>query len=86
MHGTLAFVPSQVPSQAASNLDRAIRARHLTNRQVAESIGTTELEVWRWRHAKHAPSARYRAALAQLLFDGDMHALDASDPEDARVT
>lgn len=70
------FVPSQATSQTretiAANLDRAISAKGWTNRFVGEAIGKTEHQVWRWRRAKHDPSLDTLAALANLLFEGDI--------------
>ena len=56
----------------AGNIDRAIRAKGLTNRQVGEAIGTTEHQVWRWRRARIKPSDQSLVALAGVLTDGDV--------------
>ena len=75
-HGMVPTVPSQAASQlkltVAANLDRAMIEKRLTNRAVAESIGATEHQVWRWRKAKHMPELARLVALARELFDGDI--------------
>lgn len=69
--------PATSPTAAltAANLDRAIRDAGLTNRQVAERIGATEHQVWRWRRGRTVPSQTRALALANELFDGDLSAL-----------
>lgn len=78
-------VDSQATSRAlvAANLDRAIRERGWTNRQLGERIGSTEHQVWRWRHAKHMPSIESLVALAEVLFEGDLSALFVDAERDA---
>lgn len=70
------FVASQAPNQVkalfATNLDRAISRHGLTNHQVAEKIGSTESQVWRWRRARHMPTLDTIATLADVLLDGDI--------------
>lgn len=73
-------MPSQTPSQdlrsvIASNVDRAISEKGMTNRSVGEAIGTTEHQVWRWRRGRVQPSNENLAALAAVLADGDIYAL-----------
>ncbi len=72
-------MPSQARSHLglviASNVDAAIREKGLTNRQVAESIGTTEHQVWRWRRGKVRPNDTNLGALATVLTDGDLAGL-----------
>lgn len=51
----------------AANLDRAITASGRTNRSVAEQVGTTEHQVWRWRKGKVGPSDVNLVALAEAL-------------------
>lgn len=63
----------------ASNIDRLIVASGKTNRQVAELIGSTEHQVWRWRRGKVKPNEDNLAALAGVLADGDLTALLLSD-------
>lgn len=76
-------VPSQAPSPIkaliAANLDRAITARGMTNRQVGEAIGKTEHQVWRWRRGKFMPEERTLMALAELLADGRVAAFYEDD-------
>lgn len=59
----------------AANIDRAIIASGRTNRSIAEELGVTEQQVWRWRHGRTAPSHPSLIGLAALLFDGDYGAL-----------
>jgi transcriptional regulator with XRE-family HTH domain len=74
----LPVVPSQAPNQIkalfAANLDQAISSADpsLTNHAVAQKIGSTESQVWRWRRGRHMPSLETIAALADLFFDGDI--------------
>lgn len=63
----------------ASNIDKLIVASGKTNRQVAELIGSTEHQVWRWRRGKVKPNEDNLAALAGVLADGDLTALLLSD-------
>lgn len=63
---------SQVKATIASNLDRAISEKDLTNRAVGEAIGATEHQVWRWRRGIHTPSLDSLTALARELFEGDI--------------
>lgn len=51
----------------AANLDRAITRSGRTNRSVAEEIGATEHQVWRWRRGKVSPLAHNLIALAAAL-------------------
>ena len=64
----------------AANIDRGIRLRQMTNRAVGEAIGSTEHQVWRWRAGRVTPSTDNLAALANILFDGDMAELYADEP------
>lgn len=59
----------------ARNLDDEIARRKLTNRVVAERIGATEHQVWRWRKGRHMPNLEALSALASLLFEGDISRL-----------
>lgn len=68
---------SPVKALIAANLDRAIRVADKTNREIGEAVGATEHAVWRWRNGRTEPSGRYVAALADVLFDGDVSALYA---------
>jgi len=71
-------VPSQptgLSSIIAGNIDGLIRAHDMTNRKVAELIGTTEHQVWRWRKGRVRPNDDNLAALAHVLADGDITAL-----------
>lgn len=83
MHATVLFVPSQDTSHLkdvlATNLDHGIRQSGMTNRAVAEKIGSTEHQVWRWRRGRHVPSIETLAALAKVLFDGDISQFYAED-------
>jgi transcriptional regulator with XRE-family HTH domain len=78
-------MPSQVASQVrasiAFNIDRAIDAKGLTNREVGEAIGSTEHQVWRWRRGRHTPSIESLTALARLLLDGDLAAFYEPAPD-----
>ncbi len=71
MHSRLPSVPSQPTSQLraliAANLDQAIAAKELTNRQVADAIGSTEHQVWRWRRGHVKPLDETLAALGSVL-------------------
>lgn len=51
----------------AQNLDAAIAGSGRTNRSVAEEIGSTEHQVWRWRRGKVGPSDQSLVALAKAL-------------------
>jgi transcriptional regulator with XRE-family HTH domain len=51
----------------ASNLDRAIIRSGRTNRSVADEIGATEHQVWRWRRGKVSPLSHNLIALASAL-------------------
>lgn len=77
--------PTTSPTAAliAANLDRAIKAAGRTNRDIGESIGATEHQVWRWRKGRNVPSDEYAVALAVLLFDGDLSALYARNAKAA---
>lgn len=71
-------VPSQATSLSkiiAANLDGLISAKGLTNRQVADAVGSTEHQVWRWRRGKVTPNDENLAALAAALADGDLTSL-----------
>lgn len=59
----------------ASNIDAAIIAVGKTNREIGESIGATEHQVWRWRRGVVKPSTKYLAALVHLLFADDFAAI-----------
>jgi transcriptional regulator with XRE-family HTH domain len=80
-------VPSQatehLKARVAMNIDVAIRARKLTNRAVAEAIGSTEHQVWRWRRGRVTPGPANIAALATLLADGDASVLYAEPAQAA---
>jgi transcriptional regulator with XRE-family HTH domain len=65
-------VAAHIRATVAVNLDAAIDTKGLTNRALGEKIGSTEHQVWRWRHGKHMPSIETLAALADELFDGDV--------------
>jgi transcriptional regulator with XRE-family HTH domain len=52
----------------------------MTNRAVGEAIGSTEHQVWRWRAGRVTPSTDNLAALANVLFDGDITELYADQP------
>lgn len=67
----------------AANIDRAIKAQGKTNRQVGDAIGATEHQVWRWRQGINEPTGPYKVALADQLFDGDIAALYAGEPQEA---
>lgn len=69
-----------VKQLVAMNVDRGIRLRGFTNREVAEKIGKTEHMVWRWRTGKHMPEKATLMALANLLFDGDFTELYRDHP------
>lgn len=79
-------MPSQAPSQErariAANLDRLIALSGQSNRQIADRIGATEHQVWRWRRGKFKPSQKYMVAIAEEFFGGDIFAL-YSDPSAA---
>jgi transcriptional regulator with XRE-family HTH domain len=51
----------------AENLDRAITLSGRTNRSVADEIGATEHQVWRWRRGKVSPLTHNLIALANAL-------------------
>lgn len=76
-------MPSQAGSHVkrivAANIDRGIRGRAMTNRAVGEAIGRTEHQVWRWRSGRNMPSTDNLAALANVLFDGDLSQLYSDD-------
>jgi transcriptional regulator with XRE-family HTH domain len=84
-------MPSQEASQAraiatstvAANVDRGMVRMDLNNRQLADRIGATEHQVWRWRRGKHLPSVETLVHLADVLFDGDMAELYASPKRSA---
>ena len=83
MHARLQIVPSQGGSHlkhtVAANIDRGIRERGITNRAVGEAMGSTEHQVWRWRTGRHMPDLDNLAALANVLFGGDITELYADD-------
>lgn len=66
----------------AANIDAAITAKEMTNREVGDAIGATEHQVWRWRRGKVKPSTRYMAALADTLVDGDLRRLLVAADDD----
>jgi transcriptional regulator with XRE-family HTH domain len=59
----------------AGNLRAARADRALTQRQVAEAIGVTPADVSRWESGRVEPGSKYRYALADFFFDGDISAL-----------
>lgn len=63
---------SHLKATIAANLDRGITAKRLTNREVGLHIGKSEMQVWKWRRARHTPSLESLVALAALLFDGNV--------------
>lgn len=67
--------PTGLRAIIAGNLDGLIRQSGLTNREVADRIGSTEHQVWRWRKGKVRPNEDNLAALATVLADGDLTAL-----------
>lgn len=79
-----------MPSQAASlrviiaaNIDGLIKSQGKTNREVADAIGSTEHQVWRWRKGKVTPNEENLAALAVVLADSDIPRLLMSQTEAA---
>ncbi len=52
------------------NLRAARDERGLTQKQVADAIGASPMDVSRWETGRIEPGPRYRALLADLLFDG----------------
>jgi transcriptional regulator with XRE-family HTH domain len=57
------------------NLKAAREARRMTQKEVADAIGVTNRDVSRWENGGVEPGTKYRHALAQVLFDGDLSAL-----------
>ena len=66
-----------------ANIDLKITQLGKTNREIGEAMGATEHQVWRWRRGKVKPSDRYMAALAEILFDGDIAAMYVDHGADA---
>lgn len=58
----------------AQNIRRERLARGLTQRKLAELLDTDPMSVSRWERGLR-PSAKYEAALVDLLFGGDLGAL-----------
>lgn len=65
----------QISLTTGANLKAARAAREWTQRQVAEQVGVTPKDVSRWESGAVEPGGKYRAALVDLFFDGDMSAL-----------
>lgn len=63
------------------NLRAARDERDLTQRTVAEAIGVTPMDVSRWETGRVEPGGKYRQALADFFFDGNVAAL-YREPED----
>jgi len=55
-----------------ANVDRGMRAKGLTNRDVGKIMDRSEMEISRWRRGLHLPVPANQAALADILFDGDL--------------
>lgn len=80
----------QAPRQVAQITGTNIRAaRTMTQRELAAEINDlvpdgklTAGDVSRWETGLIEPGAKYRFALAQILFDGDLSAMYA-EPEKA---
>ena len=79
-------MPSQAPRQitqiVGENIAAARQAAELTQREVAEQVGAlvegsklSPTDVSRWERGGIEPGAKYRQALAAVLFDGDLSAM-----------
>lgn len=57
------------------NLRAARDARGLTQKEVADEIGVSPMDVSRWETGRVEPGPLYRSLLADLFFDGRVAAL-----------
>lgn len=58
-----------------TNLRAARNSREWTQREVADRVGVTPKDVSRWESGAVEPGGKYRLALADLFFDGNVAAL-----------
>ena len=63
------------------NLRAARDESGLTQRNVADAVGVTPMDVSRWETGRVEPGGKYRQALADFFFGGDVSAL-YREPED----
>lgn len=59
--------PRQLKMIVAENIATARRDKGLTQRQLAEAVGTEGFAVSRWERATVSPSTMYLAAIAKAL-------------------
>lgn len=64
-----------IAQRVGANLRGARLAKGMTQRQVAEMVGTESRDVSRWENGGVEPGPKYRHLLANVLFDGDLSAL-----------
>lgn len=60
-------VPRQLKTIVAENISVARKAQGLTQRELAEAVGTEGFAVSRWERGSVSPSATYLAAMADAL-------------------
>lgn len=75
MHVMHLHAPRQIAQVTGSNLRVARDEKGLTQREVAEVIGVSPMDVSRWETGRVEPSGKYRQALADFFFAGDVSAL-----------
>jgi transcriptional regulator with XRE-family HTH domain len=61
------------------NINRGIVAKGLTNRQLAQLVNKSEIQISKWRNAKNVPTLEHLAQLADVLYDGDLNKFYAGD-------
>lgn len=78
LHSMTSQPSRQIAQITGANLKAARAARGLTQRQVAEAVGATSMDVSRWETGRVEPGPGYRQKLAAALFDGDLAAIYAT--------
>lgn len=73
---------TQIALTVGGNIRAAREEQGLTQKQVGDELGVTNRDVSRWENGAVEPGPKYRHALADLLFGGDLSAL-YREPEKA---
>lgn len=81
MHAMHRQAHRQTAQTTGQNLRAARDLRGLTQREVAEAIGVSPMDVSRWETGRVEPGRKYRHVLADFFFDGDVAEL-YREPED----
>lgn len=76
-------MPSQTTSQVrdliARNIDRAIQASGLTNKEVGDRLGVGGDHVWKWRNGRQIPRLPYQMGLSDVFGEPDVTWLFVED-------